>query len=307
MINKAEEVCFMSDGTNIEYTVSGSGLKVLLIHGSKRSSSKLNSFVEILSKHYAVYCIDRRGWGNSGAKGQDYSMEKECSDAITLMIENSIENIFAEEYGCAIALHVALLHPYKKAMLFEPHLTCLRPLKWLPKLERQVGRGDYFGAMATFVKGDNHRTKLVPGFFLKFMFKHSSFSIDRTKESLNELLGYDDPEMDARFQKNNETMEWKQWKTLLRLMPSEIRAAQQSEQELNALHSADTEMFIICEHDSEPYVHDSAANLSALIPNSRKIVADMGNDKDRSPLDPPPTDFVRAAAEFFTGGDMAHV
>jgi pimeloyl-ACP methyl ester carboxylesterase len=307
MMKKTEEVCFMPDGANIEYTVSGSGLKALLIHGSQRSSSELDALVEILSKRHAVYCIDRRGWGNSAAKGQDYSMEKECSDIIRLMADNGIEHIIAQEYGCAIALHVALKHPYKMAVLFEPYLTSLRKLSWLPRLTRQVERGDYFGAMATFVKGDNHKAKFVPGFLMKALFKHSSFSIDRDKQIINKIVEYDDPEMGARAKKDIESAEWKERKKTLRLMPEEIRAAKESEQELVKLHSIETKALIICERDSEPYVYDSAAQLAALIPNSRKIVVDMGDDKERPPLDPPPADFGKAVAEFFAGGAAAHV
>ena len=303
-MKRQEEVRFMADGTNVEYTISGAGTKLLLIHGSQRTKDEFASLTNILEKHFTVYAVDRRGWGNSGTKGRGYSMDIECADAIEFMEEHGIDSVFGDEYGGIIALHVALRCPVKKIVLFEPHLTSLRNLNWISKMERQVARDLYFDAMVTFVKGTNMKTKFVPGFFLKFMFKHSSFSIDRDKQAINKIIGYDDPEQDARNKKDIESAEWKQKKRMLEQVPAELTAAQKSEAELSGLSETDAQALIICERDSEPYVYDSAANLFALIPNSTKIVVDMSGDENRQPLIPEPPKFDEAVIRFLSdGGD----
>jgi pimeloyl-ACP methyl ester carboxylesterase len=297
-MDKSEEARFMEDDTNIEYTVSGSGPKLLQIHDYKGSIDTLFALAEILDAKYTVYCADRRGWGNSGPKGPDYSMDKECADAIELMTDNDIEYIFGSGYGAVIALHVALRRPVKKLILFEPFLMSLFNMKWIPKLTRQVQKGDYFSALVTFVKGVSRQTRFVPGFFLKLLFKRAS--VDRDKQLMKKIIKYEDPDVNARYKKDIESNEWKYNKRILRNVAVELYAAEQSEAELTDIASLRTETLLICERDSEPYVYDAVDNILALMPAAKKIVVDLSDDKNRVPLVPPPADLVTSMDAFLS-------
>jgi pimeloyl-ACP methyl ester carboxylesterase len=295
---KSEEVCFMPDGTNIEYTVCGSGPKLLLIHGSQRTLGEIENLIKILSERFTVYCADRRGWGASGAKGRDYSMKKECGDAARFLTDYGIEYVFGDDYGAVIALHLALCGNLKKIILFEPYLTSFLNLKWLSKAERQIKKGNYFGAMVTYAKGACHKTKYVPGFLLKLMFKHSSFSVDPYKQLMIQMYEYDDPRQQARHKKDIESGDWKQKKRMLQNISAEINAAKEAEPEFSQLYSLASNVLIICERGCEPYVSVAADKLSALIPNNKKITVDMSSD-EKNPSAP---DFIESVARFISDG-----
>ena len=295
---RSEEVCFMPDGTNIEYIVCGSGPKLLLIHGSQRTPEEIENLIKILSGRFTVYCADRRGWGGSGTKGREYSMKKECEDAARFLTDYGIDYVFGDDYGAVIALHLALCCNLKKIILFEPYLTSFRNIKWTAKTARQVEKNDYFGAMVTHVKGSNHRIRYMPDFLFKHILKRSSFSVDPYKRLMTEMYEYDDPQRQARHKKDIESGEWKHHKRMLQNISAEINAAKQAEPEFGKLYSMTSDTLIICERGCEPYVFVAADKLSALLPNSKKIVVDMSSD-EKNPSSP---DFMESIARFISDG-----
>lgn len=274
-----EDVCFMSDGTNIEFTVSGKGDNILVLHRSNRDDEELENLIKMFRKYFTIYCPDRRGWHNSGAKGNTYSMEIECSDGIEIMKKYNIENIIGIEYGAVIAMHIALHHPVKKMILFEPFLTSIRDIHWLPKLNRQICKEKYFDSFITYIKGTDPTMKLVPGFLAKFFIKHSFISIDRYKQFTNQLIRYNDRELDKIFSEDIESKEWKKTKMYLKQIVPELYAAQESETELIRINQINTETLLICIHDSQQYVYDSVDQLTHQISNSIKITFDLSSQK----------------------------
>ena len=270
LMSKSYEVIFMPDGTNIEYTVSGTGPKVLFVHGSQRVDSELDPLIKGLSRNYTVFYMDRRGWGgvdgNSGPKGRDYSIDKECQDAMAIIKKHGIETVFGDEYGAVITLHILLRFPVKRALLLEPYLAKKRPLKWLPKMKKQVDKKKYFDAIVTYYKGEKSGVRHFPRCILKFMFKHSCFSKDREKQIINGAVVWENKGM-RRVKTDLESDDWKRRKTMLTELPREIYAAKEAEEELINLSTVKTRVRFLYEDSSADYIKESIASLATLLPN----------------------------------------
>ena len=299
----SENVYFMPDGTSIEYVTLGSGPKLLFIHGSNMNRDEKNSVLHLLAQKFTVYCADRRGWRYSGSRGNDYSIEKECEDALELITHYDIMHVFGDEYGAIIALQLALQYPLKKLVIFETSLPSLRNFDWLKKMNKQAIKGRYLDAMVTFIKGTSHKMKYIPKLYIKLIFKYSSFSIDRDKETMAKLIEYEDPEHNARHKKDIESSELKEAKKMLAALPDEIAAAQQAEKNFNKLQSISTPVLILCGSSSEPYVYASADRLLTLLQNGQKVIIDSDFGENRGAIDPPPQDFLESVTRFLQRGE----
>src|SRR6476660_1081256 len=95
------------DGTTISYTVTGKGPGLLIIHGAFRASEHYQKLANALSGKYTVYVMNRRGRNQSGAKGEGYSMQKECEDAITILNAHNISFLFGHSFGALVSLNIA--------------------------------------------------------------------------------------------------------------------------------------------------------------------------------------------------------
>jgi pimeloyl-ACP methyl ester carboxylesterase len=74
------------DGTTISYLSRGGGPAVLVIPGVLSMASDYAAFARTLAEHFTVHTIERRGRGESGPQGDDYSIVKECEDVLALRI-----------------------------------------------------------------------------------------------------------------------------------------------------------------------------------------------------------------------------
>jgi pimeloyl-ACP methyl ester carboxylesterase len=69
------------DGTPIACWKTGEGPPLVLVHGSISDHSYWEPILPELQRHFAVYTIDRRGFGQSGDYSDVYSIEQEYEDA----------------------------------------------------------------------------------------------------------------------------------------------------------------------------------------------------------------------------------
>ena len=75
------------DGTRIGYLSVGGGPSVLVVPGVLSMAADYAAFARALSEHFTVHTIERRGRGESGPQGDDYSIVKECEDVLALQAE----------------------------------------------------------------------------------------------------------------------------------------------------------------------------------------------------------------------------
>ena len=97
-----------TDGTNIAYYKLGRGPGLIIVHGAMQSGQSHTELATILSSHFTCYLPDRRGRGQSGPMGDNYSPAKEVADLQSLVCETRARFIFGVSSGALLTLKTAL-------------------------------------------------------------------------------------------------------------------------------------------------------------------------------------------------------
>jgi pimeloyl-ACP methyl ester carboxylesterase len=109
------------DGTRIAYWRSGSGLPLLLVHGTTADHRRWDAVLPRLEEHFTVYTMDRRGRGESG-DAPDYDILREAED-VAAVVEAIGEPtaVLGHSFGGLCALEAALLTDrISHLLLYEP-------------------------------------------------------------------------------------------------------------------------------------------------------------------------------------------
>jgi len=189
-----------ADGTKITYKITGSGPGLLIISGADRGAKHYVKLAAGLKDDFTMYIINRRGRGGSGPQGPDYSVAKECEDAMAIIQKHNIPYIFGHSFGGIVGLNIALKEDIKKLVVYEPGMSPNNnlPLAWVPKFEKQLYKKAYTGALVSIAKGLGMMGPLtkVPSFLLHGVFGFMAMG----------------------------NKDWQEDKMLLELVPNEIRA-----------------------------------------------------------------------------------
>lgn len=304
-----QKVFFSSDGTNIEYTESGMGERLLLLYDCQGSDEERETLLMMLEKSYNVFCPERRSWLYNGIRRGKYSMELECSELLEFMEEKEIGYLFGHGYGAVVAMHLALRYPLKKMVLFEAYLTCFRNLEWIPKFSRLIEKEDYFGASAVFLKSLGGIKRVIPfslmKIFLKVLFEITIFPEDEAEQEAVKIICYEDPQEDAMWKKTVYERKRRNYARTVKQIGISVGAALASEPELAELTGIKTKTLIICDCGSEPYVFQSADELAERIPDSRKIVVKLSGGRGEGEEPGKYPDFLKSITVFFNGGESS--
>jgi pimeloyl-ACP methyl ester carboxylesterase len=107
--------------TKIAYQKTGSGTPLLMVHGTNGSHAHWNMALPMLTKHFTVYAMERRGRGESG-DDSTYTIEHEFEDVAALA--NTIGgpvDVFGHSFGAACVLGAARYIPtLRRMILYEP-------------------------------------------------------------------------------------------------------------------------------------------------------------------------------------------
>lgn len=111
------------DGTSIGYRVTGDGPPVVLVHGVGTDSGDWFFVSPVLSEHFTVVTMDRRGRGESG-DGPSYSMEREVEDILAVVDAVGAEFLVGHSYGglCSM-LAAARTDRLKALVVYEPPIA----------------------------------------------------------------------------------------------------------------------------------------------------------------------------------------
>lgn len=115
------EKILSKDGTPITFQRSGSGVPLVLIHGTLSSHGTWAKALPTLEKSFTVYGVDRRGYGESG-DNTAYSVEREFEDVAALVdsIGQGV-NVLGHSFGGVVALEGAFRTPnVRKLIVYEP-------------------------------------------------------------------------------------------------------------------------------------------------------------------------------------------
>jgi pimeloyl-ACP methyl ester carboxylesterase len=145
-------------GTKIACRNIGQGSPVLLVHGTSADASRWDPIVDMLSYHFNVYLMDRRGRGASGDT-LPYEPAREFED-VAAVIEaiGRPTAVVGHSFGGLCALEAALLTPHvRKLVLYEPTtrpagLNSLYPSGSIERLEARLAVDDRAGLVESFMR-----------------------------------------------------------------------------------------------------------------------------------------------------------
>ena len=142
------------DGTLIAVECAGAGPTLLMVHGGIGDRTRWTPMFPLLSSHFTVCAMDRRGHGVSG-DSPDYSLQKEAED-VTSVVDSRPGLVFVlgHSYGGVAALEAMFLtNRVSKLILYEPPLQdpVDHDLAVARKMERMIKEGAREQAVVTFV------------------------------------------------------------------------------------------------------------------------------------------------------------
>jgi pimeloyl-ACP methyl ester carboxylesterase len=167
------EVVVSADSTTIAYRTVGKGPAVLVVPGALAVAADFDAFARELAERFSVHTIERRGRGESGPQGDDYSIERECEDLAAVQAATGATFLFGHSFGGFIALEAARGNrAFGKVAAYEPGVSIDGSIdtSWASACQMQLDRGQHLDAFVTFVRGINPQTTgKAPRWLLKLI------------------------------------------------------------------------------------------------------------------------------------------
>jgi pimeloyl-ACP methyl ester carboxylesterase len=179
------------DGTTISYLSVGDGPPVLVLPGVLSTASDYAAFARALAEHFAVHTLERRGRGESGPQGEDYSILKECEDVMALQQATGASLLVGHSYGGLMALEVARHNDaFIKVAVYEPGVSIdgSMGIDWMPRYEKKLAENKKLDALVGFTLADapEHLRKTPP--WLMKLLLLLFFLRDRSARNMLNLL-----------------------------------------------------------------------------------------------------------------------
>jgi pimeloyl-ACP methyl ester carboxylesterase len=143
------------DGVPIACEVAGRGPPLVLVHGAGSGRWGFDELRPLLEQAFTVTAIDRRGRGDSGDGGSQYSIEDEFADVAAVVAaagEGAV--LFGHSYGGLIAAGAACRLPrLERLALYEPPMGgVLADEAWIERFETQLEAGNRPAAVREFLR-----------------------------------------------------------------------------------------------------------------------------------------------------------
>lgn len=140
------------DGTLIAIECAGAGPTLIMVHGGIGDRTRWTPMFPLLSSHFTVCAMDRRGRGASG-DSSEYSLQKEAED-VAAVVDSRPGTVFVlgHSYGGVSALEATFLSDrISKLILYEPPLQDPIDLAVVDTIERMIKNGEHERAVVTFL------------------------------------------------------------------------------------------------------------------------------------------------------------
>lgn len=161
------------DGTKIGYLSVGHGPSVIVIPGVLSMAADYSAFALALADHFTVHTIERRGRGESGPQGDDYSIVKECEDVLALQAVTGASLLVGHSYGGQVALEVARnSQAFRKIAVYKPGVSIdgSMPKDWMPGYEKSLAENRKVDALVEFTLADAPpRIRRIPPWLMKLL------------------------------------------------------------------------------------------------------------------------------------------
>ena len=146
------------DGTSIAFQRSGTGVPLVLVHGTSSTLQTWAPLRPFLERYFTVYAIDRRGRGESGDSAAPYAMEREFEDVAAVVDAiGDRAHLFGHSYGAICALEASLLTArIDRLILYEPPIpessSHAGDDKVLEKMQNLLAAGDREAVVTTVMR-----------------------------------------------------------------------------------------------------------------------------------------------------------
>jgi pimeloyl-ACP methyl ester carboxylesterase len=163
---------FSADGTSISYRTYGNGPALVILPGALGMAKDFDKFARELSNRFTVHVVDRRGRGESGPQGANYSIEKECEDLRAVCSATDATLLFGHSYGGFIALEASRRDTtIPKIAVYEPGMSIDGSINmdWAAPCQADLDAKRYRDAFITFIRGLNPATARVPRWILRII------------------------------------------------------------------------------------------------------------------------------------------
>ena len=220
------------DGTPIACWRTGEGPPLVLIHGSISDHFYWEPILSELQRHFAVYTIDRRGFGQSGDYSDVYSIEREYEDVAAVVDSiGTPVNLMGHSYGAICALEGASLTSQNvhRLVLYEPPINASNPPGFVERLEAMLDAEDKEGVIATFMR---------------------------------EMLGVDPEEVPG----------WQEWVPFAHTLPRELGAAETYAFDAKRFDSLRIPTMCCSGDESPPFLQEGSRVVAEALPDSRIAV-----------------------------------
>jgi pimeloyl-ACP methyl ester carboxylesterase len=154
------EYATSKDGTRIAYERQGSGPPLVLVHGTTGTGKRWAPVVPLLANRFTLYCVDRRGRGESG-DAPSYSFERECEDvaAVVDAIGEPV-NLLGHSFGAICSLEAALQTTrLRRLVLYEPPMPTpgmqVFPPGSMERMQELLDAGDREAVLTVFFREVN--------------------------------------------------------------------------------------------------------------------------------------------------------
>ena len=166
-------IVLSKDGTRIGYLSTGGGPSVLVVPGVLSMAADYAAFARHLAEHFTVHTIERRGRGESGPQGDDYSIVKECDDVLALQAKTGATLLVGHSYGGLVALEVARNNSaFTKIAIYEPGVSIdgSMPTNWMPSYQQKLAEKKDVDAFVEFFLADAPpRIQKTPPWLMKLL------------------------------------------------------------------------------------------------------------------------------------------
>jgi len=148
-----------TDGTPIGLLSAGTGPPLLLVHGGLSGMQRWAPLWKLLTPHFTVTAMDRRGRGSSGDAPDpaDYALEREFDD-VSAVVEALAAasgrpvDVFGHSLGAVCALGAAgRAAPVGRLVLYEPPGPPTVSADWLRRLHSSIDAGHSGLAVASYL------------------------------------------------------------------------------------------------------------------------------------------------------------
>ena len=167
------QAVFSLDGTKISYPTVGNGPSVIVIPGTLSMAADYAAFARALAEHFTVHTIERRGRGESGPQGDDYSIVKEREDVLALQQKTGASFLVGHSFGGFVALEAARHNPsLTKIAVYEPGVSIDGSISmdWMPGYEKKLTEKKYLDAFVEFSLGVGPlRARKTPPWLMKLL------------------------------------------------------------------------------------------------------------------------------------------